>query len=248
VNIFVCVSQVPDTATRIKPAADGKTIDKTDVNFILNPYDEIAVEQALRVKEAHGGEVTVISVGDDTVLNTIRKAIAMGADKAVHIKTQEEVDGISAARAVAEILKTANPDLVFTGKESVDSNSGQFATFLAALLDINVINVAVKFDLTGSQIRAEREIEGGKEVVETSLPAVVSCQKGLNEPRLPTLKGIMASKTKKPEEVTFSGGASWTAITELVKPPAKPAGKIVGADVSAVTALVDLLHNEAKVI
>lgn len=247
-NIFVCVSQVPDTATRIKPATDGKTIDKTDVNFILNPYDEIAVEQALRFKEAQGGEVTVISVGDDTVLNTIRKALAMGADKAIHIKTSDEIDGISAARSVADVLKNANADLILTGKESVDTNSGQFATFLGALLDFNVVNTAVKLDLTGTQLRAEREIEGGKEVIETSLPAVVSCQKGLNEPRLPTLKGIMASKTKKPDEIAFNGGSAHTTISELVKPPAKPAGKIVGADLSAVPALVDLLHNEAKVI
>jgi len=247
-NIFVCVSQVPDTATRIKPAADGKSIDKTDVNYILNPYDEIAVEQALRVKEAAGGEVCVISAGDDSVLNTIRKALAMGADKAVHLKTDADFDGFAAARAVAAYLKTANADLIFTGKESVDSNSGQFSTFLAALLGINVVNIVVKLEISGNQVKAEREIEGGKELVETTLPAVISCQKGLNEPRLPTLKGIMASKTKKPEDFAFSGGPSVTVITELSKPPAKAAGKIVGSDASAVPALVELLHNEAKVI
>ncbi|NUQ82658.1 MAG: electron transfer flavoprotein subunit beta/FixA family protein [Bacteroidetes bacterium] len=247
-NLFVCVSQVPDTATRIKIRDDGRTIDPADVNFILNPFDEFAVEAALKLKEAHGGEVTILSVGDDSVINTIRKALAMGADKAVHIKAAGEFDGYQAAEAVAAYLKDKQADLVLTGKESVDTNSGQFATFLGAMLDFSVVNVAVTLTLEGTVVKAEREIEGGREVVHAQLPAVVSCQKGLNEPRLPTLKGIMASKTKKPEELALPAGDSASRIESLAKPPAKAAGKIVGSDVSAVPALVDLLMNEAKVI
>lgn len=247
-NIVVCVSQVPDTETRIKIAGDGKSIEKADVNFILNPYDELAVEQAIRLKEAHGGEVTVVSVGDETILNTIRKAIAMGADKAVHIKSATEFDGFAAAKAIAHHFSSNKPDIILTGKESVDTNSGQFSTFLAVLLDMSVVNVVVKLDINGTSVKAEREIEGGKEIIETSLPVVISCQKGLNEPRLPTLKGIMASKSKKPEEFSLSDAENATIISGLVKPPAKPPGKIVGTDVSAVSQLVDLLQTEAKVI
>lgn len=247
-NIYVCVSQVPDTETRIKIGADGKSIEETDVNYILNPYDEFAVEEGLKIKEAHGGEVTVISVGNDAIINTIRKALAMGADKAVHIKTNDVLDGYSAASAVADYLKDKNADIILTGKESVDTNSSQFPTFLAALLDIAVVNVCIKLEVNGNSIKAEREIEGGKEILEAALPAVVACQKGLNEPRLPTLKGIMASKTKKPEEITITVSNNATQISGLTKPAAKSAGKIVGTDVSAVPALIDLLQNEAKVI
>ena len=247
-NIYVCVSQVPDTETRIKVAADGKSIEENDVNYILNPYDELAVEEALKLKEANGGEVTVISVGNDAIINTIRKALAMGADKAVHIKSTEIFDGFAAADSVANYLKDKNADIVLTGKESVDTNSSQFATFLGAMLDFSVINVCVKLEINGKSIKAEREIEGGKEILEASLPAVVACQKGLNEPRLPTLKGIMASKTKKPEEVALTAADLHTQIAGLTKPAAKSAGKIVGTDVSSVPALIDLLQNEAKVI
>lgn len=247
-NIYVCVSQVPDTETRIKIAADGKSIEETDVNYILNPFDENAVEEGLRLKEAHGGEVTVISVGNDLIINTIRKALAMGADKAVHIKTSDKLDGFSAAEAVANYLKDKKADIILTGKESVDTNSSQFATFLAALLDYAVINVCVKLEVSGTILKAEREIEGGKEIIEASLPAVVSCQNGINEPRLPTLKGIMASKTKKPEEVALSVSNLTLEVIGMTKPPAKAAGRIVGTDASAVPALLDLLQNEAKVI
>lgn len=247
-NIYVCVSQVPDTETRIKVAADGKSIEETDVNYILNPYDEFAVEEGLKIKEAHGGEVTVISVGNDAIINTIRKALAMGADKAVHIKTNDVLDGYAAAEAVANYLKDKKSDIILTGKESVDTNSSQFPTFLAALLDIAVVNVCIKLEVSASSVKAEREIEGGKEILEAALPVVVACQKGLNEPRLPTLKGIMASKTKKPEEITLSASNNATQITGLTKPAAKSAGKIVGTDVSAVPALIDMLQNEAKVI
>jgi len=247
-NIAVCVSHVPDTATKIKIASDEKTIDQSGVTYIINPYDEFAVEEALKTKEKTGGEVTVISLGNDNNKETIRKALAMGADKGILLKADSQPDSLALAKALAEEIKSGGYELVFFGKQSVDFDNSITGQLTAAFLDYNCVTVVVDFKLEGNKIIAEREIEGGREVVETELPAVITAQKGLNDPRYASLKGIMAAKKKVIEEKPAALGENYTEIIKLKTPPAKQPGRILGTDSSAVPELVRLLREEAKVI
>jgi electron transfer flavoprotein beta subunit len=247
-KIAVCVSHVPDTATKINIGSDGKTIDPNGVTYIVNPYDEFAIEEALKTKEKLGGEVVVISVGNDANKETLRKALAMGADSAVLLKDENQRDSFGIAKALAEEIKLQNAELVFFGKQSVDYDNSINGQLTAELLNYNSVSVVVSLNIDGNKITAEREIEGGKEVVETSLPAVITAQKGLNEPRYASLKGIMAAKKKTIEEKEAVAANLFVEVVEMKKPAPKQAGKILGSDSSAVSELVKLLREEAKVI
>jgi len=247
-NIAVCVSHVPDTASKIKISPDELSIDSTGITCIINPYDEFAVEEALRTREKFGGEITVISVGSDANKETIKKALAMGADKGLLLKSDTAMDSLSVAKALSEEIKSGSYEIVFFGKQSVDFDNSITGQLTASLLNFNCVSVVIELFIDGNKIRAEREIEGGREVVETSLPAVITTQKGLNEPRYASLKGIMAAKKKIIEEkiAVFSGNS--TKILKLSKPTSKQPGRILGTDGSAVTELVRLLKEEVKVI
>lgn len=248
-KIIVCVSHVPDTATRIKVGIDGKTIDPAGVTFIINPYDEYAVEEALKMKEKIGtGEVIVITVGTESSKETIRKALAMGADSGVLLKDENRRDSIGIAKALADEIKNQDAQIVFMGKQSVDYDNSIVGQLTAELLDFNCVAVCVKLDIDNNKVVAEREIEGGREVVETSLPAVITCQKGLNEPRYASLKGIMAAKKKNIEEKPASAYTPTSEVVSMHLPAGKQPGRIIGSDVSAVPELVRLLKEEAKVI
>lgn len=248
-KIIVCVSHVPDTATRIKVGIDGKTIDPAGVTFIINPYDEYAVEEALKMKEKiGGGEVIVITVGTESSKETIRKALAMGADSGVLLKDENRRDSIGIAKALADEIKNQGAQIVFMGKQSVDYDNSIVGQLTAELLDFNCVAVCVKLDIDNNKVVAEREIEGGREVVETSLPAVITCQKGLNEPRYASLKGIMAAKKKNIEEKPASAYTPTSEVVSMHLPAGKQPGRIIGSDVSAVPELVRLLKEEAKVI
>lgn len=247
-KLAVCINHVPDTETKVKIGPDGKSIDKTGVNFVLNPYDEFAIEECLRLKEKNGGEVVAVSLGSDAHKDTLRKALAMGVDKAVLLKDEAPRDSFSVARALADHLKDYAPDVIFFGKQSVDSDDAAVGTMVAEMLGMPSVSVVVKLEVSSGKATAEREIEGGRERVETTLPAVFTAQKGLNDPRYPSLKGIMASKNKPILEQQPSAAAPKVEVLSMQKPPAKSAGKIVGTDASAVPELVRLLHEEAKVI
>jgi electron transfer flavoprotein beta subunit len=247
-NIAVCVSHVPDTATKIKIASDEKSIDPSGVTYIINPYDEFAVEEALKTKEKVGGEVIAISVGTDSSKETIRKALAMGADKGVLLKDENIRDSFGIAKALAEEIKTLNCEIVFCGKQSVDFDNSAVPQMLAEMLGYSCATVVVDLKIDGKKIIAEREIEGGREVVELETPSVIGAQKGLNEPRYASLKGIMAAKKKTIEEKSAAASDNYTEIVKLHKPPAKQPGRILGNDSSAVPELVRLLREEAKVI
>lgn len=247
-KLAVCINHVPDTAAKINVAADGKGIDKTGVTFVISPYDEFAVEECLRLKEKNGGDVTAVSLGGDANRETLRKALAMGVDKAVLLKDEGLRDSFAVARALADYLKELSPDVVFFGKQSVDYDDGAVGVMVAEMLGLPSVTVAVKLEIANGKAVAEREIEGGREVVETILPAVFTAQKGLNEPRYPSLKGIMAAKSKTIEERQASPVPSKTELVRMEKPLGKPAGKVVGTDASAVPELVRLLHEQAKVI
>lgn len=247
-KIAVCVSHVPDTAARIVIGADGRSIDPNGVTYIVNPYDEFAIEEALKIKEKLGGETVAISVGKDASKETLRKALAMGVDSAVLLKDDNDRDSMAVAKALAEEIKSQGCELVFFGKQSVDYDNSITGQLTAELLGYNCVSVVVDFKLDGNNIIAEKEIEGGREVVETTLPAVITAQKGLNEPRYASLKGIMAAKKKVIEEKPAATAEKTVEVIKMKKPPMKQPGRILGTDKSAVAELVRLLKEEAKVI
>jgi electron transfer flavoprotein beta subunit len=246
----VCVKQVPDTETRVKVAADGRSLDPAGVTMILNPYDELAVEQALRVKEQLGaGEVVVVSLGGAAVQTTLRNALAMGADRALHLKCEVNApDALAVAKALADAIRPLDAGLVWLGKQAVDDDGAQVGPMLATLLGRPCVSVLAKFELTGNVAKVEREIEGGRELVEVPLPAVFTTDKGLNEPRYASLKGIMAAKKKVIEERAVELGTPHLERLALELPPPRAGGRIVGEGVAAVPALVKALREEAKVL
>ncbi len=249
-KVFVCVSQVPDTETKVKVGQDGKTIDRSEVNLILNPYDEFAIEAALQIKDKTQSEVTYVSVGGDSNKEVIRKALAMGGDKGILVRTDNIGDSYSVASAIAAALRDSGADMILFGKQSIDYDDAAVGSMVAELLGLPSASVVVKLDIYESdrKVVCEREIEGGKETVEMTIPCVITTQKGLNEPRYPALKGIMAAKTKPIREVAAPASHLLTEVVEMKKPGGKQPGKIIGTDKTAVSELIRLLHEEAKVI
>lgn len=262
-NIIVCMKQVPDTAARIKVGAGGKEIDTADLTYVVNPYDEYAVEEALKIREKAGGEVVVICAGPDRVTEAIRTCLAMGADRGIHLKdnTFEGADPYVTAKLLARVIKDMEYDLILCGKEAVDDNASFVGPALAEFLGISQGTVITKLELSEDQkkITVEREIEGGREVLEIPLPALVTAQKGLNEPRYASLPGIMKAKKKEikivdaaslgvgPEDVGESGAREKTLSLSL--PPERQAGKVIpGEPADAVRELVRLLKEEAKAL
>ncbi len=246
----VCVKQVPDTTTRVKVAADGRSLDPAGVTMILNPYDEFAIEQALRVKEQLGaGEVVVVSLGSASVQSTLRTALALGADRALHLKNDTVApDALAVAAALADAIRPLDAGLVWLGKQAMDGDGAQVGPMLATLLGWPCVSGVAVFALAGMSARVEREIEGGREVIELPLPAVLTADKGLNEPRYASLKGIMAAKKKALEERAVELGTTHLERLSLELPPARAAGRIVGEGVGAVPELVRALREEAKVL
>ena len=246
----VCIKQVPDTETRVKVAADGRSLDPAGVTLIMNPYDEFALEQALRVKEQLGtGEVVVVSLGGAGVQTTLRTALATGADRAIHLKTDANApDALGVATALAHAVRPMQAGIVWLGKQAVDDDGGQVGPMLATLLGIPCVSVVAKFELNGQSAKLEREIEGGREVVEVPLPVVLTTDKGLNEPRYASLKGIMAAKKKPIEERAVTLGAPHTERLALELPPPRAGGRIVGEGVAAIPELLRVLREEAKVL
>ena len=247
-KIVVFVNHVPDTETKVKIGADGKSIDPAGVNFMLNPYDEFAVEEGLKTKQKFGGEVVVVSLGGEANKETLRKALAMGCDKAVLLKDPSVRDSFGVAVALAEYAKEYGAELIFAGKQSIDYDNSQIGGLVAEMLGIPSVSVVVKLDIADGLVVAEREIEGGHEIVHAKLPVLITAQKGLNEPRYPSLKGIMDAKRKQIEEKPAAPVEAYVETTAMTKPSAKSAGKIVGTDAAAAVELVRLLHEEAKVI
>jgi electron transfer flavoprotein beta subunit len=259
-KIVVCVKQVPDTETRVKVAASGNAISEADVaNWIISPYDEFAIEEALRLKEKKGGEVVLVTAGPDRAQAALRTGLAMGADSAVHVKDAllDTTDTLGTARALAAAVRKLEPyDLVLCGQQGVGGDNSQVPGMVAELLDLPQVTVAVRIEVEDGKAKVEREIEGGRETWQTPLPAVVSAQKGLNEPRYASLKGIMAAKKKPIQVLDLAGlGLDAAAVAPKVKvtamdlPPARPAVRMIEGDAATqAKELVRLLHEEAKVI
>ncbi|HVO34851.1 MAG TPA: electron transfer flavoprotein subunit beta/FixA family protein [Gemmatimonadales bacterium] len=231
-------------------AADGTSLDETGVKFILNPYDEFAVEEALQRRDKAGaGEVVVIALGPDAAQETIRSALAMGVDRGVVLKADRvPADALAVAKALAAELRGGGYDLILFGKMAVDDGNHAVGPMVAELLGLPCVTAISKLELEGGKGVAEREIEGGVEVVEFALPAVLTAEKGLNVPRYPALKGIMAAKRKPIETRPAALGAVHAQVSALALPPERKAGRIVGEGADAVPELVRLLRAEAKVL
>ena len=248
-NTIVCVKRVPDSATRVRVASDGRTLDPAGVKFVVNPYDEFALEEAIRRREEAGaGSVTAIGLGPAEVAESLRQALAMGADEAVLLRCDGSHDALVVARALADAIDGRDYDLVLFGKQAIDDDNMQVPQMVAEFLGLPCVTVVVELEISDGRATARREVEGGHEVIEFGLPAVVSAQKGLNEPRYPTLKGIMAAKKKPLEEKDVTLSAPTLELMAMEEPPAPAAGRIVGEGVEAVPELVRALREEAGVL
>ena len=258
-NCIVCMTSVPDTASVIKVGGDGKGIDGSGIKWIVSPYDEYALEEALQITEAKGGEVTVVTYGPDRAEAALRDCLARGAHQAVHILGGEATlgDSFTIAKVLAAAIKDREYDIVLCGFKGVGTDCGQVGQMLAGLLDLpHVVNV-LELEVGDGSLTAGRDVEGGKEKLESPLPSLVTCQKGLNEPRYAALKGIMAAKKKPVEKIEVAslgvdeGASGFYKVEKLELPPAKAAGTIIqGEDDAAAAAaeLVKLLREEAKAI
>ncbi len=256
-NIYVCIKQVPDTETKIKLNADQSGIDVTGIKWIMSPYDEFAVEEALRLKEKNAGStVTVLSAGPARVVETIRTALAMGADNGIHIELPESADNNWAAKALAGALKKESKvDIVFTGKEAIDDGAAQVSQLVADYADLPYITVALNVEYGAGGIKVKREVEGGAfEMMEASYPILIAAQKGMNEPRYASLPNIMKAKKKevkayKAADVGTSESDQKIRYKNFQLPPPKQAGKKIAGDPAAqAKELARLLHEEAKVV
>lgn len=256
-NIYVLLKRTFDTEEKI--SISGGQINEDGAEFIINPYDEYAVEEAIQVRDEHGGEVTVISVGTEEAEKQLRTALAMGADKAVLINTEDDVeagDQFTTAKILSEYLKDKEADLILAGNVAIDGGSGQVGPRVAELLDIPYITTITKLDISGTTATIVRDVEGDSEMIETSLPLLATAQQGLNEPRYPSLPGIMKAKKKPLEELELDDldleeddVEAKTKTIEIYLPPKKEAGKVLEGDLEdQVKELVSLLHTEAKVI
>ncbi len=241
-----CIKRVPDSEARIRIAGDGRSIDPSGVKYLMNPYDEFALEEAIRLKEAAGeGSVTVVSVGPEASKETLRTALSMGADEAVLLQCAGSPDGLAIARALVAEIGGRERDLVLFGKQAIDDDNMQVPAMVAELLHLPCATVVVELEIADRHAVARREVEGGHEVIEFDLPAVVSAQKGMNEPRYPSLKGIMAAKKKPLEVKEVERPESKVEILSLEEPPARESGDVVGEGAEAVPELVRRLRERA---
>ncbi len=249
-KIVVCLKQVPDSETRVKLDPTGKSLDSAGVSLVVNPYDEYAIEEALKLKEAAGaGEVIILTLGASGAATAIRNALAMGADRGILLKADTaNADARAISEALSSTIKELSPDLVLCGKQAIDDDGAQVGPRIAELLGWPCVTVVTKLEISPGKVRAEREIEGGIEVCECALPAVITAQKGLNEPRYASLKGIMAAKKKEilEQDVTLSAPGLVTSSMSL--PAGRSAGRMVGSGKEAVPELVRILREEARVI
>ncbi len=247
-KILVCISNVPDTTSKINFINGDTEFDTNGVQFVINPNDEFGLTRAVWFKEQQGASITVASVGLADSEATLRKALAIGADDAIRVNANP-TDGMQVAKELAEVVKQGGYDLVICGKESLDYNGGMVPGMLAAMLNLNFVNSCINLDVNGNAAKAIREIDGGKETLNTSLPLVIGGQKGLVEEkdlRIPNMRGIMTARTKVITVLEPTVSSTATKAVSFEKPAPKSAVKLVSAD--NLDELVNLLHNEAKVI
>lgn len=247
-DIIVCVKRVPDSEARIR-IGDGAAIDPAGVKFVMSPYDEYAVEAALRTKEAAGsGEVTLLTMGGDTAQETLRAGLAMGADRAILLTGEATLDGLATAKALAAELAGSAASLILFGVKAADGDQQQVGPMTATLLGRPCATGVAAFEVTGETVVCQREVEGGVEVLELKLPAVLTITKGVYDPRYASLKGIMAAKKKPLEQKPAAKAESRLTVERLAYPPERAPGRIVGQGPDAAAELVRLLREEANAL
>ena len=256
-KVYVCLKQVPDTESKIKVAADGKSIDSTGIKWILCPYDEFAVEESIRFKEKNAGAtICAVSAGPDRVVDALRTALAMGCDEAINIALPENADSYLTAKSLARaITKSGTPHLIFTGKQAIDDDAAQVHQAMAEFLSLPAVTVVLKAEYSASSVKLDREIEGGAiEKYEVATPCVIAAQKGMNEPRYASLPNIMKAKKKEIKKLTLAeldltDTDTKVSYSAMQLPAERGACKMISGDVAAqAKELVRLLHEEAKVI
>ena len=249
-KIAVCIKRTPDSESRFRIGSSGTAIDEAGLKFDIDDFASYAVEVALQLNEKQGpGETVVYAVGPDSVQETLRKAMSMGADRAVQLKTDAvPYDGLAVAKALAAELKAGGFDLILFGKHAFDTSGGVVGTATAALLGIACVTAASKLDIANGRGTARRELEGVGEIVEFALPAAVTIDEGIARPLYPSLKNIMAAKKKPLETKPAQLGPARLRVKSMELPPDRPPGRIIGEGVAAVPELVRLLHTEAKVL
>ncbi len=247
-KILVCISHVPDTTSKINFVNGDTEFDTNGVQYVINPNDEFGLTRAIWFQEQQGAKVTVVNVGGPDTEATLRKALAIGADDAIRVNAVP-MDGFFVAQQLVEVAKNGGYDLIICGKESLDYNGGMVPGMMSGLLGYNFVNACTELTVEGTQAKAAREIDGGKEVITTALPLVVGGQKGIVEEkdlRIPNMRGIMTARTKPLSVVEPVGGEDKTKAVKFEKPAPKSAVKMVSPD--NLDELINLLHNEAKVI
>jgi electron transfer flavoprotein beta subunit len=250
VKIAVCIKRVIDMETRFRVAGDGASIDESGAKFDVNDFDMYAIEAALQLREKAGaGEVVVVSLGPVAAQEQIRKALSMGADRGVHLAADVvPPDGLAIATALAADLRDGGYDLILFGKMSIDSSNQAVGAMVAELLDLPLVTAVSKLQIDGRAGTAGRTLEGATETVTFPLPAVLTIDEGLNTPRLPNLKGIMAAKKKPLDSRPAQLGSARVRATRVELPADRPPGRIIGEGVAAVPELIRLLQTEAKVL
>ncbi len=242
-KILVCVSVVPDTTTKITFKDNDTIFDKSGVQFIINPYDELALTRAIEIAETNSGSVNVITVGEADCEPVIRKALAMGANEAYRVDAQP-INAIFVAQQIAHHAKDNSYDLILTGRESIDYNGGMVQGLIAEILNYPIINVVTELEYKDNTIEANRDIDGGRETVSSAMPCVVSAQKDLCEPRIPNMRGIMMARSKPLSITEAVGESNYTQVTKYELPPSKTGVKLIDAENAE--SLIDILHNEEK--
>jgi electron transfer flavoprotein beta subunit len=244
-KILVCITHVPDTTAKISFTDNNTKFNKTGVQYIIGPYDDYALARAVELKEAQGGSITVLNVGEAETEPTIRKALAIGADDAIRVNA-EPLDSYFVALQIAHIAKENSYDLILMGRESIDFNGGQVHAMVGEILGIPSVSPVMKLDINGSTAVMEREIEGGKEVVEVQLPLVAGCQEPIAEWKIPNMRGIMTARTKPLKVVNPTDTTTLTKTSVYELPPPKGACRMIPAEQAE--QLITLLKNEAKVL
>ena len=242
-KILVCVSVVPDTTTKITFKDNDTIFDKSGVQFIINPYDELALTRAIEIAETNSGSVNVITIGEADCEPVIRKALAMGANEAFRVDAQP-INAMFVAHQIAHHAKDNSYDLILTGRESIDYNGGMVQGLIAEILNYPIINVVTELEYKDNKIEANRDIDGGRETVSSAMPCVVSAQKDLCEPRIPNMRGIMMARSKPLSITEAVGESNYTQVTKYELPPSKTGVKLIDAENAE--SLIDILHNEEK--
>ena len=247
-KILVPTKRVPDPETTIRILPDGSGIATDNVKWVINPFDEIAIEEALRIKEKQGGEVVLLAIGQKTWQEQLRTGLAMGADRAILVVAEKPLDTLAIARVLAKVIGDEKPELVMMGKQAIDDDSNQVAQMLAEILGWPQATFASKVELDGTKCTVTREVDGGLETIAFPLPAVVSADLRLNEPRYASLPGIMKARKKELKEVAVDNLGVDLAPSLTVKTLKAPAKRQGGRKVGSIQELVQLLHDEAKII